>query len=162
MTARLLARLVAVSFLCLGSGAAMAACSAMGACSCTIGLTSVSFGNYDRLSSSPTDTVGNLKVECVSSDPENSTFTVAFSAGSSGNSNARAMVKGAYKIYYNLYTDAVRTVIWGDGSGSGQTIISVFPPSRGAKNFSIYGRIPALQNVPAGTYRDTITVTVTY
>lgn len=144
-----------------GSGA-FAACYSAGACNCVVALTSVAFGTYDRLSPAPTDTVGNLSISCISGDPADSTFTIALSPGSSGNANARTMLKGATPLFYNLYIDAARTAVWGDDS-AGQSVTSSFPAaSRTAKMFNIYGRIVAFQNVAAGPYRDSITVTVTY
>jgi spore coat protein U-like protein len=73
------------------------------------------------------------------------------------------MLKGSDALYYNLYIDAARTAVWGDGSGPGQIVTASFPAvSRTAKIFNIYGRVVALQNVAAGPYRDSIAVTVTY
>lgn len=147
----------------LWANAAFAACYSAGACTCIVALTSVAFGTYDRMSPGATDTVGNLSISCVTANPADSTFTVALSTGSSGDANARTMLKGASALHYNLYIDAARTVVWGDDSGGGQSITSSFPAaSRAAKMFNIYGRIFALQNVVPGPYRDSITVTVTY
>ncbi len=59
---------------------------------------------------------------------------------------------------YNLYRNAARSEIWGDGtngsfiqSGSGAGANVPWP---------IYGRLPGSQNVSVGTYTDNITVTV--
>ena len=70
---------------------------------------------------------------------------------------------GSHPLYYNLYSNAGRTIIWGDDSGGGESVASSFPAaSRSAKAFSIYGRIPALQNAWVGIYHDSVTVTVSY
>jgi len=145
------------------SGAALAACSTPGACTCTISLTSIAFGAYNTQSATPTDTVGTLSVSCASPDPSNSTFSVAFSPGGSGNANARAMMSGPHPLYYNLYSDAARTIVWGDDSGGGESVAANFPvASRSSVKLSIYGRIPALQNAWVGAYHDLVTVTVSY
>ena len=159
MIARILAFIAAITW----AGAAWAACSSAGACFCSISLTSMAFGNYNPQAASPTDTVGTLSVTCTSPDPAASTFSIALSPGSSGNVNARTMLSGSHPLYYNLYSNAGRTIIWGDDSGGGESVASSFPAaSRSAKAFSIYGRIPALQNAWVGIYHDSVTVTVSY
>jgi spore coat protein U-like protein len=159
MIGRLLALIAAATW----SSAAWSACSTPGGCFCTISLTSLAFGAYNPQSPSPTDTVGTLSIFCSSPDPANSTLSIALSPGGSGNANARAMVSGPHPLYYNLYTNAARTVIWGDDSGGGESVAANFPSSsRSAAKFSIYGRIPALQNAWVGVYHDSITVTVSY
>jgi spore coat protein U-like protein len=145
------------------AGVASAACYSPGACSCSVSLTSIAFGSYDTQSPGPTDTVGSLSISCSSGNPADSTLSIALSPGSSGNANARTLLRGTHPLYYNLYTNVARTVIWGDDSGGGESVASSFPPvSRTAKTFSIYGRIPALQNAWAGAYYDSVTVTVSY
>ena len=146
----------------LWASTAWAGCYDPGACTCVMSLTGVAFGNYDPQSPSPTDTVGMLTVSCTSGDPGNSTFSIALSPGSSGNANARTMLHGTHPLYYNLYANVARTVVWGDDSGGGESVASGFAANRVAKAFSIYGRIPALQSPWAGSYHDSITVTVTY
>lgn len=70
------------------------------------------------------------------------------------------MISGAHRLNYNLYTAANRAVIWGDatsgtvkvnGTGNGVVV-----------NYGVYGRIPALQNVHAGSYSDIIIVELTF
>ena len=159
MIARLLVLVAALTW----AGTAWAGCSTPGACMCSVSLTSIAFGNYNTQSLSPTDTVGTISVSCSSPNPADSTMSVALSPGSSGNANSRAMQSGAHPLYYNLYTNAARTIIWGDDSGGGESVAAAFPAtSRAAVKLSIYGRIPAQQNAWVGTYHDSVTVTVSY
>lgn len=159
MIARLLALIAAFTW----AGAAWATCSTSGACICSVSLSSMAFGAYNTQAPSPTDTVGTLSVSCSSPDPASSTFTIALGPGGSGDTNSRVMRSGTHPLYYNLYTNVARTIVWGDDSGGGESVASGFPPtSRTARTFSIYGRIPALQNAWVGIYHDSITVTVTY
>ena len=76
------------------------------------------------------------------------------------------MLSGANPLNYNLYFDAAYTQVRGDGTGGSQTGGANFTLSNSNKTDSttstIYGRAPALQDVAAGTYSDTITVTITY
>ncbi len=139
----------------IGAGLALglAAAAPAGAVVCTVTPQAVSFGNYDPLSPSALNGAGNINVTCDMLVP----FTVSLSAGNSGTFTERRMTAGAANLAYNLYSDVLRTVVWGDGvgaanvSGTGTNV-----------DLPVYGRMPALQNVAVGSYADTITVTVTY
>lgn len=136
-------------------GAALAAGSlaAPAAAVCTVTPQGVSFGSYDPLSSSAHDGAGNINVTCDTL----STFTVSLSTGSSGTFTQRQMTAGAAFLGYNLYTDLMRTTVWGDGVTTSNVT------STGTNvDLPVYGRMPALQNVEANAYADTITVTVVY
>lgn len=123
------------------------------AATCSINPQGVSFGSYDTLSSAALDGVGNINVSCDASV----SFTVSIGTGNSGTFDPRRLTAGTDYLSYNLYTDATRTIVWGDGvaaSNVSATGTNVDLP--------VYGRIPALQNVPANAYGDTITVTIEY
>lgn len=125
------------------------------------------FGPYDALSSVPTDTVTSFRVRCDrNGGPANVTLTLALSAGAHGSSVAsRAMkqVGGSGDLLsYGLYRDTGRSAVWGFSPGvdAGQQTINI--PNKGSNfaTFTIYGRIPSLQNVSAGSYGDSIQVTL--
>lgn len=120
---------------------------------CSVTPQGVAFGAYDTLSAAATDGAGTINVSCDAS----TSFTVSLSTGS-GSYAQRLMTGGANQLGYNLYTDASRTTVWGDGLGSTSTVSA----TGGNVNLPVYGRIPAQQNVPANSYGDTITVTVSY
>ena len=123
------------------------------AVTCTLGVQGVIFGSYDTLSAQSTDSAGSISVSCDSSD----SFTIALSSGH-GTMLSRQMQSGAYTMTYNLYTDSLRSIVWGDGT-SGTTLVSTTGSSA---TYAVYGRIPAAQNLPAGSYIDSITVTLTF
>lgn len=131
--------------------AVMAAAPASAA-TCTVSPVSVIFGSYDSLNPSPLDGVGSVAVNC---DAEVA-YTISLSAGT-GTYLDRRMSAGAAELSYNLYTDSTRTQVWGDSTTS-----SGMSAAGTDVNLTIYGRIPARQNVTAGIYADTIIVTVTY
>ncbi len=159
MMMRLLVFLLALAW----AGAAEASCSTAGACSCSVSLTSIAFGSYNPYALSPTDTVGTISVTCSSPDPSNSTMSVALGPGDSGNLNARMMQADGHPLYYNLYSNAAHTVIWGDDSGGGASVAANFPADgQTPVKLNVYGRIPAQQNAWVGNYHDTVTVTVSY
>lgn len=89
------------------------------------------------------------------------TFNVALSKGG-GSYAQRTMTKGADRLEYNLYTDAAHMMVWGDGT-SGTVVQSLTGfITLGATNYTVYGLMAAGQYPVAGTYDDTITVTVNF
>ena len=71
------------------------------------------------------------------------------------------MTSGPNSLDYNLYTDSNRTTVWGDGLSSTATIAGT--GSGINQTATIYGRITAGQtSAPAGSYADTVSVTLTY
>jgi spore coat protein U-like protein len=138
-------RSLALLALLMLPGAAMAECSLN-----VIGLT---FGGYDPFSVTDTDITGSVSLTC---DTDTS-VQVSLSPGS-GPFDGRKLKSGMNALLYNLYTDPSHVSIWGDGS-PGTSLMS-FSGTSGS--YTVYGRIPAGQNVPVGTYGDTITVTLTF
>ena len=120
---------------------------------CTVSTTSVSFSTYDVFSTSNSDITATVTVRCNPSQA----YSLSLSTGA-GTYASRTLLNGSFTLSYNLYTDAARLTIWGDGSSGTSTV------SGNAKNatHTVYGRIPASQNVHAGSYSDTIIVTITY
>ena len=125
---------------------------------CSISATSVSFGSYDVFASTPTDTTGTVSFTCSG----NADVTITLSKGASSSYNPRTLNGGADTLNYNLYKDAARTTVWGDGTGSTSTHTQTNVPNNTAQNLTIYGRIPASQDVRAGTYNDSVTVTIDF
>jgi len=120
---------------------------------CNVTVVNVAFGNYDVFNGSDTDTTGTVKVTCDAG----TSYTISISPGS-GTFASRVMTNGKNQLDYNLFTDPQRLTIWGDGTGGTATVAAT---DTGA-TYTVYGLIPALQNVQAGSYFDTLTVTVTY
>lgn len=131
---------------------------------CTISASPVIFGNYDPLSATPVTGAGTLTFQCQSGVSGGGiTYTIALSSGS-GTFVQRTLTSGPKVLNYNLYTDSTLTTIWGDGSsGTSKVSTTVTKPqaSAGVTN-TVYGIIPAMQDVVPGSYSDNITVTVTF
>jgi spore coat protein U-like protein len=70
------------------------------------------------------------------------------------------MRKGTETLDYNLYQDSTRTVIWGDGTGGSQTVVQPSPPLNTNIDVTVYGRVPAGQDVSSGSYSSTVTATI--
>jgi spore coat protein U-like protein len=143
-------------------GLALALLPAPALAACTVGTTGVAFGAYDSLSATPDDSTGTIEVDC---HPSDQSVEVAIGTGLSGSFAPRRMGNGAATLNYNLYTSAARAIVWGDGTQgtASQTLTSGIVNS-GTRHFTavIHGRIPAAQSVPAGTYGDTLIVTINF
>jgi spore coat protein U-like protein len=129
---------------------------------CTISSAGVAFGAYNPRAAAADDSTGTISLDCAS------TVTapiVQLSTGQSGTYSPRRLRAGSWNLNYNLYTSTARTTIWGDGTGgSVSQTLSGGTLSGGRRRFSrsVFGRIPALQNVGVGSYGDTIVMTVVF
>ncbi|MGH8626182.1 MAG: Csu type fimbrial protein [Gammaproteobacteria bacterium] len=134
------------------------------AVSCDVNATPVSFGSYNVFNASPLDATGTITVHCTNLLSLFVNYTVKLSKGLSGSYAPRQMANGANRLNYNLYTDATRLTVWGDGSAGTSFISNGFlVVLLGVTvNHTVYGRVPALQNVAVGSYSDNITVTLTF
>jgi spore coat protein U-like protein len=142
--------------------------AALAAVSCTVSAIGVAFGTYNPLSATPAYANGSVQATCTLTGNTSTavTLTSSYSAGLSGNFALRTMLSGASTLGYNLYYDAAYTQVRGDGTGGSQTggatlNLTRTNPTQSATG-TIYGRIPAGQDVAAGSYADTIVVTITY
>lgn len=125
---------------------------------CVVSANPLSFGSYDPTAATPLDASTTLSVLCT----VGSSFTVGLNAGTGTASTvaARKMTNGANTLNYALYQEAARTNNWGNTPGTDTppaTTAPILPTS-----LTVYGRIAAGQNVAAGGYTDTVTVTVNY
>ena len=59
------------------------------------------------------------------------------------------MTSGGNLLSYNIYTDAARANVWGDGTGGTVTIASS-TGTGAAQNVTVYGRVPTGQTGAAG------------
>ncbi|HBR1133651.1 spore coat U domain-containing protein (plasmid) [Escherichia coli] len=78
-----------------------------------------------------------------------------------GDSSARYLINssGTRTIAYQLYQDSNHTTVWGTGSQAYS--ISSFPDT--TQTYTVYARLFASSEMPeAGSYTDTVTVTLTY
>lgn len=128
---------------------------------CNITTTPVNFALYDVLNSNANESTGTINVDCSNPVGKPITVTVTLSAGSSGSFLERTMklTTGSDSLIYNLYTNSARDRVMGDGSGTTEAPTNVVTRPQ-AWTISLYGRIPARQNVPPGIYSDVLTATV--
>jgi len=113
----------------------------------------VDFGSSDR-SSTPAPASVALNVNCTTGTP----YAVSLNGGLFPDTDGmRRMTLGSDTIKYGLYKTAGTAQPWdatspktGTGNGAAQSL-------------TVYGRVASgSTNVPAGTYVDTVTATITY
>jgi spore coat protein U-like protein len=119
----------------------------------------IAFGTYDPLSIVPLDSAGTVKISC-SNVNLGDLVTITLGSGGGMSYSPRQMSSGSYAMSYNVYLDATRLVVWGDGTGGTSTVGPAIPALVTTTNY--YGRIPARQNAGVGSYADTLVVTVLY
>ena len=141
----------------LATAALLIAVSAAEA-ACTITTTAVSFGSYNVFVGSADDGTGQITYRCTGPRPP--LVTIHLDKGGSPSFTPRQMRKGSEALNYNLYLDSTRSTIWGDGTGGTQVYSQANPPNGRNIVLSVFGRIPASQDVSAGTYSATVTATI--
>ncbi|MCX7982833.1 MAG: spore coat U domain-containing protein [Syntrophales bacterium] len=126
---------------------------------CTVSTTGIAFGNYSPIDITPVDSQGIITITCNTNER---TTTAIGPSPNSGGFNPRKMKQtgGSELLNYNLYTDASRSTIWGDGTGGTRTVTQRV--NRTTVNLTVYGRIPAGQDVSVGQYSDILVITVNY
>jgi spore coat protein U-like protein len=139
---------------------------------CTLSTASVSFGHYDPTSTTAVMSMGSGSLLCTYSGTGFSA-TITMSTGSSGSYASRKMVLGGASLNYNVYIDPGYSLVFGNGSAGTHDFTVCYPGgavvctgntvhSGVSYTGTVYGLLPAGQNVKAGVYTDNLIVTVTY
>lgn len=128
---------------------------------CSVSSTSVIFANYDVFSSTAATGTGSITLSCSPA------ANVEIAVGASFNSGAFSPRRMKHAVYsdtldYNLYTSPTMIQIWGDGTNGTATAAYNNVKKSNIPPVSIYGKIVPLQNIPAGSYSDQLTITITY
>lgn len=139
--------------------------SAASAQACTASATPVAFGSYNTFSGTATDTTATVTVNCNALVSLLVSYTVKLNGGTGGVIGTRRMSNGVSSLFYQLYTNGGRTTVWGDGTGGSQFVLDGYllqVATPVIRNYTVYGRISALQNVTYGSYTDTVTILLSY
>lgn len=155
----------AVALVAIGFSPVANAATATNTFSSTITLTAscdvistntLDFGSNGILTAN-VDVTATFNVQCT----DTTTYNVGLDAGTTtgGTTTTRLLDSGTDTVQYTMWSDAGRSVNWGDTVGTD----TVAGTGNGAEQtLTIYGRVP-IQTTPApGTYTDTVTVTITY
>ncbi len=145
--------LTAISFFLIASIPAFAA-------TCNVSTSGVAFGAYDTLGGQPGDSSGNITVSCTGGVGENVNLTLSTAT------NTRNLQGPRRALVYQLYVDASRTQVWGDGTAGTSTITDSFTIGSThtvTQNYYVYGRISGGQHAAeAGSYSDTLLINLNY
>jgi len=128
---------------------------------CSVSAVNLAFGPVNPLATQ-TDATTTVTVNCT----KNSPYTVGLDAGVTGGATIaqRKMANGVDIMNYNLYTDAARSIVWGNSGVAPTWVSGTGAGMQTAQVLNVYGRVASGQtNLAVGTYTETtITVTVTY
>ncbi|GGX19794.1 hypothetical protein GCM10007242_28390 [Pigmentiphaga litoralis] len=125
---------------------------------CAISTAPIAFGAYDAVTKAEINTTGSVTVTCTLG----AATVVKLNQGlnptgpSTDAVPVRQMISGANLLPYSLSTEATMATVWENLTGVAHTGTGT------ATILTVYGRIAADQNVPAGTYADTVVATVTF
>jgi spore coat protein U-like protein len=131
---------------------------------CTIATAPVAFGAYDPVSANATAALngtGTVSVTCTNG--ASTTVTLGQGSNPAGGSTAAAPARrlkdgGTDLLTYSLYSDTGRTTVWGDTAGTGLAHTGTGTLTA----LTVYGAVDPGQNVPAGSYSDTVVATITF
>ena len=143
-----------------GSATANLQVTAAVSANCTITTATVAFPAYDPIianASANDDGTGTVTIACT----KGTVATIGLGLGANALVSQRRMKDaGTDYLNYALYLDSARTTIW--GTTSPNLLTPVAAPDKTPRAFTVYGRIPSAQDVPAGSYSDTVVATVNF
>ncbi len=86
-----------------------------------------------------------------------STGVVSLDNGLNFSGGARRMKTGTNFLTYEMYNDSGRTTVW-----NASNTVSYTAASKASTGLTLYGRVAAGQDVPVGSYSDTVIATITF
>ena len=130
---------------------------------CTISATDLNFGAYDPVvanKTTPLDVNTTVTVLCTKGSTG---VTVGLDLGTHAAAGSRFMSNGTDSLQYELYSDSAGGTVWGN-AGAGLVAWPVFGPMGAGLGtpHTVFGRVPAGQDVSVGSYSDLITATVNF
>lgn len=126
------------------------------AAACVFGnITSVNFGNYIGVVN---NAAGGIEVNCTNGTTYNISLGPGTFAGATVTTR-RMTGTPSGNLAYALYRDAARTLNWGQTIGT-DTVAGT--GSAAIQPYTVYGQIVAGLTPVAGSYNDTVLITITY
>jgi len=149
-----------MKIVCLAAAvAALVSAAGRAEAACPVSTTSANFGTYDVFSASANASTATITYRCGNADKD---ILITLSQGSSPTFTPRMLRNGTEVLQYNLYRDAAFSTIWGDGTSGTATYTLKNPPNNQDVILTVYGRIPAQQDVAVGSYADGLIVTINF
>ncbi len=126
------------------------------AANCTIAAGALAFNAYDPVvanASTNLDQTSTITVACT----KGSTGVISLDNGSNFSGGNRRMKAGANFLNYEMYSDSARTTVWNTTN-----TVSYTAASKATSPVTLYGRVPSGQDVPVGSYSDSVIATITF
>ena len=103
------------------------------------------------------DSTSTITVKC----PRNTAFTIDIDTGLNSNGINRRVYNAGFNAYinYDVYKDPPRSAVWGTG---GAKNVAGNSGLTGTVLIPVYGRVASVKTLKSGSYRDTLTITVTF
>jgi len=128
---------------------------------CTITFNNINHGTVTTLAADNDAASAGDNITCSFAD----SYSIALNVGTGGGTYAtRTLANGANTLNFNVYSDAARTKVWGDGSDASAAALTGVSTGGGtADPLTVYSRVFGSQTgKPEGTYSSTITATATF
>src|SRR5262245_22314495 len=137
---------------------------------CTITTTAVAFGAYDPLvtnAATPLNGNGTVSIACT----KGAATTVALDLGSNASGSTRRMSDGGGNfLNYETYQPPNNTpgtacsyaspTVW--GTSGANLFTPAVAPSKASRSYNVCGQVAAGQDLPSGSYNDTVLATVNF
>lgn len=155
--------ILAASSAFAGTATSNMSVSATVSANCTISAGALAFGAYDPVvanAASPLPGTATITVTCTNGSPATLTLDQGLNpaGGSTNAAPLRQMASGGNFLSYALFQDNAFTIPWGNTAGTGVA----YTGTGVSGSVSVFGQVAAAQNVPAGTYNDTVVATITF
>jgi spore coat protein U domain-containing protein, fimbrial subunit CupE1/2/3/6 len=132
---------------------------------CTITSGNLSFGNYDAIgtnATAPLNGTAAITATCTQGAAATVDIDQGLNANGSGNSMQRRMKgTGTNYLNYAIYKDSAHSQPWGTKT-SGTTATVTGAGGATPVSLTAYGSVPGAQSVAAGSYTDSVAVTINY
>jgi spore coat protein U-like protein len=153
-----------------GSASTNVSVSANIAANCTISNAAVAFGSYDPIvtnAASPLLGSGTVTITCT----KGATTTVSLGLGNQASGTQRRMTDGVPNFMnYELYQPPNNTpgtacsyaspTVW--GTSGANLLTPAAAPNKNARTYNVCGEVAAGQDLPAGSFTDTVVATVNF
>jgi len=142
-----------------GSSSTSMAVSASVATNCVFkNSPSIGFGTYDTITGAEVNGTGTISIACT----KGTVATIALDNGgnhSNATGTQRAMKSGSNYLNYDIFQDSAFGTFWGTSTNAE---VEPAAPNATTQTFTAYAKIPSGQDIPQGSYSDTVGVTVTF
>jgi spore coat protein U-like protein len=134
---------------------------------CTISSLPIAFGNYDPVAvnaSTALQSAGSVTIACT----RGSSPTIGIGLGGNAVGSVRRMTDGADFLAYEIFHPSTNapgaacayTTVWGNSGAALFTPTS--PANKAARTYSLCGQVAGGQDVPVGSFADSVLVSVNF